>query len=77
MLRDALEHLVKGIVENPDDVEINAVNTPRGETLEVHVHPADRGRVIGRSGRTANALRTVMTALANGEWVRVDVTDRR
>jgi hypothetical protein len=39
------------------------------------VHPDDLGRVIGRSGRTASALRTVMSALAQGENVRIDIVD--
>lgn len=43
--------------------------------LEVRVHPDDLGRVIGRSGRTANALRTVMGALAGGRQVRIDIVD--
>lgn len=75
MLAAALEHLVKGIVDNPDDVRIDAVNSPRGEVLEVHVHPDDRGRVIGRGGRNAKALRTLVSALADGRRVRVDVAD--
>jgi predicted RNA-binding protein YlqC (UPF0109 family) len=41
----------------------------------VRVHPDDLGRVIGRSGRTAKALRTLVTALADGQRVRVDVVD--
>ncbi|WP_026550009.1 RNA-binding protein [Arthrobacter sp. Br18] len=79
MLAEALEHLVRGIVDNPDDVRVAAKNNRRGETLEVRVHQDDLGRVIGRQGRTARALRTVVSALANGEPVRVDVvdTDRR
>lgn len=79
MLADALEHLVRGIVDNPDDVRVSAKNNRRGETLEVRVHQEDLGRVIGRQGRTARALRTVVAALAAGEPVRVDVvdTDRR
>ncbi|MBG6217555.1 putative RNA-binding protein YlqC (UPF0109 family) [Arthrobacter sp. CAN_A6] len=79
MLAEALEHLVRGIVDNPDDVRVAAKNNRRGETLEVRVHQEDLGRVIGRQGRTARALRTVVSALANGEPVRVDVvdTDRR
>ena len=48
---------------------------PRGEVLEVHVNPEDLGRVIGRAGRTAKALRTLVTALADGRRVRVDVVD--
>lgn len=78
MLADALEHLVRGIVDNPDYVTVNSRSLRRGELLEVRVNPEDLGRVIGRSGRTARALRTVVSALANGP-VRVDVvdTDRR
>lgn len=75
MLAAALEHVVKGIVDHPDDVRIDSSASPRGEVLEVHVHSEDRGRVIGRGGRTARALRTVISALANGRRVRVDVAD--
>jgi predicted RNA-binding protein YlqC (UPF0109 family) len=75
MLADALEHLVKGIVDNPDQVQVSERSTPRGDLLEVRVHPDDLGRVIGRSGRTAKALRTLVTALADGRRVRVDVVD--
>ena len=74
MLESALEHLVKGIVDNPDDVTVDMVSGRRGRTLEVRVHPDDLGKVIGRSGRTAKALRTVMTAIG-GKGVRVDVVD--
>lgn len=74
MLADALEHLVRGIVDNPDDVRVQLVTTRRGRTLEVHVHPDDLGKVIGRSGRTATALRTVMGGIG-GRGVRVDVVD--
>ncbi len=78
MLEAALDHLVRGIVEHPDDVRVDLRSGKRGRTLEVHVHPEDLGRVIGRSGRTARALRTVVGALG-GRDVRVDVvdTDRR
>jgi predicted RNA-binding protein YlqC (UPF0109 family) len=75
MLDSALLHLVKGIVDNPDDVRVESRSTARGEVLEVRVHPVDLGRVIGRSGRTAKALRTVIGALADGRSVRVDVVD--
>jgi predicted RNA-binding protein YlqC (UPF0109 family) len=79
MLAEALEHLVRGIVDNPDDVAVQAKSSRRGDVLEVRVHEDDLGRVIGRQGRTARALRTVVAALADGDPVRVDVidTDRR
>ena len=75
MLADALEHLVRGIVDNPDDVTVNSRSLRRGELLEVRVNPEDLGRVIGRGGRTARALRTVMGALSTRGTVRVDVVD--
>ena len=75
MLADALEHLVRGIVDHPDDVRVNASTLRRGDLLEVRVHPDDLGRVIGRGGRTARALRTVDGALSPDGAVRVDVVD--
>lgn len=80
MLEEALEHLVRGIVDHDGDVSVRTVGGRRGgELLQVRVHPDDLGRVIGRSGRTASALRTVISALAGGKNVRVDIvdTDRR
>jgi len=74
VIEEALCHLVKGIVDNPDDVTVTDLNGRRGRTLEVRVHPEDLGRVIGRNGRTAKALRTVIVALG-GENVRVDLVD--
>jgi predicted RNA-binding protein YlqC (UPF0109 family) len=79
VLEEALEHLVKGIVDHADEVVVRRKELRRGELLEVRVHPEDLGRVIGRSGRTASALRTVMSALSGGSNIRVDIvdTDRR
>ena len=74
-LSEALEHLVKGIVDHPERVRVDSRDTARGEVLEVRVHPSDLGRVIGRGGRTASSLRTVVSALADGGRVRVDVVD--
>ncbi|MEO6997219.1 MAG: RNA-binding protein [Terracoccus sp.] len=75
MLEEALEHLVKGIVDHDEDVVVRRKELRRGELLEVRVHPDDLGRVIGRSGRTAGALRTVVGALAGNNNVRVDIVD--
>ncbi|HET6909037.1 MAG TPA: RNA-binding protein [Mycobacteriales bacterium] len=74
MLEEALEHLVRGIVDHPDDVRVDLHTQRRGRVLEVRVNPEDLGKVIGRGGRTARALRTVMTALG-GRGVRVDLVD--
>jgi predicted RNA-binding protein YlqC (UPF0109 family) len=75
VLDEALEHLVRGIVDHKDDVVVRRKLLRRGEVLEVRVHPDDLGRVIGRAGRTASALRTVIDALAGGQGVRVDIVD--
>jgi len=74
MLATALDHLVRGIVDNPDDVRVALVSSRRGRRLEVRVHPDDLGKVIGRNGRTAKALRQVMAGIG-GRGVRVDVID--
>ena len=74
-LAEALEHLVKGIVDNPDDVQVASRNLRRGRVLEVRVHPDDLGKVIGRNGRTATAFRTVISALAGKGGSRIDFVD--
>ncbi|MDP3971598.1 MAG: RNA-binding protein [Candidatus Nanopelagicales bacterium] len=78
MLVEVAEHLIKGIVEHPDDVDVEerTIKGPRpGRLIQVRVHPLDMGRVIGRSGRTATALRRVVNALADGRSVRIDFVD--
>ena len=70
----ALQHLVMGIVENPDDVQVAQRTGRRGTTLEIRVNPEDLGKVIGRNGRTAKALRAVVAGIG-GKGIRVDVVD--
>jgi len=74
MLEEALDHLVRGIVDHPDQVQVDRRQLRRGQVLEVRVHPDDLGKVIGRGGRTARALRAVITALG-GRGIRVDLVD--
>ena len=71
---DAVEHLVRGIVDKPDEVRVDMGTNRRGRTVEVHVHPDDLGKVIGRSGRTSTALRTLVSGIG-GKGIRVDVVD--
>lgn len=72
MLAQAVEHLIKNIVDFPDDVSVKSHENARGELLRVRVNPED----IGRGGRTANAIRTVIQALSDHK-VRVDIMDVR
>ena len=66
---------MRGIVDHPDDVTVQDKPLRRGPLLEVRVHPDDLGKVIGRSGRTATALRTVIGALAGRDGARIDFVD--
>ncbi|QWC85413.1 RNA-binding protein [Nocardioidaceae bacterium] len=75
MLADALEHLVRGVVDHPDDVSVRDRQARHGSVLEVRVNPEDLGKVIGRGGRTATAFRTVINALAGRGGARVDFVD--
>ena len=68
-----LEYLVRELVDDPDAVTVDPVNGRRGTTLEVGVGPGDMGRVIGRRGRMANAIRTVVRAAAAKDGSEVDV----
>jgi len=72
MLTEALEHLVRGIVSHPANVVVRDLQLHRGRMLEVRVNPDDIGKVIGRQGRTASAIRTVIGALAGHEQLRID-----
>jgi len=74
MLAEALEHLVAGVVDHPDDVSVRERQLRRGTLLEVRVHPDDLGKVIGRGGRTATSFRTVIGALSDG-GIRIDFVD--
>ena len=64
-LVEVVEHLVSGIVEHPDDVEVRAKQTRRGDLFEVRVNPSDLGKVIGRQGRTATAIRRCCARRSN------------
>ncbi len=75
MLVEALEHVVRAIVAHPDDVDVRSKQLRRGQLLEVRVHPDDLGRVIGRSGRTAGSIRTVVGAVAGSAGARIDFVD--
>ena len=73
-MRELLEFLARSLVEKPDEVEVTEVEEIDGEVvLELEVAEDDLGRVIGRGGRVANALRSVMKAAATREDKRVVV----
>ena len=75
--RAVLEYLARSIVDEPDAVVVEAVEGRGGVTLRLHVAPGDMGRVIGRRGRVAQAIRTVVRAAGAREGVdaQVDIVD--
>jgi predicted RNA-binding protein YlqC (UPF0109 family) len=68
-----LKHVVRSIVDDADAVHVDAVEGRNRLKLEVKVGPGDLGRVIGRRGRTAQSIRTVVRAAATRDGVEVDV----
>ena len=68
-----LTHVVRSIVDDADAVTVDAVEGKNRLKLEVKVGPGDLGRVIGRRGRTAQSIRTVVRAAATRDGVEVDV----
>jgi predicted RNA-binding protein YlqC (UPF0109 family) len=77
-MKELLEHLARGLVEQPDAVRVTELEENDGSTLlELAVADDDYGKVIGRGGRTAAALRAVVkfTAARNGRRVFVDIVD--
>jgi len=71
--RNVLEYLVKSVVENPDEVKVEVVERQGSVALEVTVAEGDMGRVIGRRGRVANSIRTIVRAAASKDGSFVDV----
>jgi len=76
-MRDLLLWLTRELVEQGDAVRVDAIERDRTVVLELTVAPADLGRVIGRGGRTAKAMRTLVDAAARRQGRRavVDILD--
>lgn len=62
MMKELVEVIAKALVDNPDEVVVNAVEGEQVTVLELKVHPTDLGKVIGRQGRTAKSIRTILGA---------------
>jgi predicted RNA-binding protein YlqC (UPF0109 family) len=75
--RSVLEHVARSIVDEPEGVAIEVAETRSGIHLSLHVSQGDMGRIIGRRGRTAQALRTLVRAAAarDSQEASVDIVD--
>lgn len=72
-MKQLVEVLVKGLVDSPDQVEVTATESPRSVAIQVRVAGGDMGKVIGRGGRVAKAIRTVVKSAAAKDGRRVTV----
>ena len=72
-MKDLVEIIAKSLVDNPDEVRVNEVQGEQDLILKLRVAPEDMGKVIGKQGRVAKAIRTVVKAAAIKEEKRVVV----
>jgi predicted RNA-binding protein YlqC (UPF0109 family) len=73
MMKALVETIAKALVDHPNEVRVNAVDKERTLVFELSVHPDDMGKIIGKQGRIAKALRTVVTAASVETDKRVTV----
>jgi hypothetical protein len=78
-LKELVETIARALVDKPEAVELRVTPQEGGALYELKVAPEDIGKVIGRDGRTVNALRTVLqhAALKKGEKARLEIVDDR
>lgn len=76
-MKELLENIAQSLVDNPDGVIVDETVNDNGTLLELKVDPSDMGKIIGKQGRIAKAIRTVVKAVASKEdkKVRVDIVD--
>ena len=72
-MKEVLEIIAKSLVENPDEVTVSEIDKDGSLTLELRVADGDMGKVIGKQGRIAKAIRTVVKAAASREDKHVSV----
>ena len=70
-VRELILYIARALVDHPDSVEVKERRVPRAIILELRVHPDDKGKVIGREGRIARAVRTLLGVPANRHQQRV------
>ena len=72
-MKELVEIIAKALVDNPDEVVVTEKEDGNNVTIELHVAPDDMGKVIGKQGRIAKAIRSVVKAASSKENKRVDV----
>ena len=76
-MKELLEYLARSLVDNPDDVQVDLIEGERSVILQLRVNPEDIGKVIGKQGRIAQALRTLVkaSAMKQGKNAIVEILD--
>ena len=76
-MKELLLYMAKTLVDDPEAVTVTEVSDEDGKVLELHVAPGDMGKVIGRQGRIAKEIRTIVKTVAQrtGEKITVDIVD--
>ena len=72
-MRELVEVIIKALVDNPDEVVVTEKESGRNLIIQLHVDPSDMGKVIGKQGRIAKAVRSVVKAASSKDNKRVDV----
>jgi uncharacterized protein len=74
-MKDLVEFVAKSLVDNPDEVQLRTYERDQATVIELEVAPADLGKVIGRQGRTARAIRTLLGAAKSRRRYTLDIVD--
>ena len=72
-MKEVVEVIAKALVDNPDEVLVTEKENGKNITVELHVAPSDMGKVIGKQGRIAKAIRSVVKAASSKDNKKVDV----
>ncbi len=70
-MKELVEYIAKSLVDDPSQVRVDEIEGATSVILELHVAPDDMGRVIGKGGRVANAMRTLLRVIAAKQGKRV------
>ncbi|MDX8431206.1 MAG: KH domain-containing protein [Candidatus Algichlamydia australiensis] len=72
-MKEFVEYIIKNLVDNPDSVKINEIGGSQTKIIELSVEKADIGKIIGKKGKTINAIRTLLMSVASRAGVRVNL----
>ena len=72
-MKDLIELIAKKLVSHPEDVQVRVIDRADGQAYELRVHPDDMGKIIGKNGRTAKALRTLLNSAASKQDIRANL----